>query len=634
GHIPPRPSPLHSDTKHLEYGGAIFVLHGSATVTNSSFVNNRAKSFGGALHSEYGGIAVSNSTFHGNAAAEGGALNVHFGSATLTHVTMADNVATQTSGDEIANLQGRIFLRNSIIHSTGEAADCTGGLTQSAGNLSPDGSCAARASADPRLGKLIGSPAYRPLLDGSPAVDAALAEFCPASDQIGRPRPYGGGCDIGAIESTTAIPAAPTPAPAVCSFYDQIIAANTDRQAGACPAGNGADTITLREDITLQSRLPEIISGLTIEGSGHSISGAGRVPIFTVRGAWLKINNLTMTEGNNPRGNGGAINMLDHASVVVNNSSFIRNEARNGGAITMFGRGSRLVVYDSRFTGNITGGSPGGNGGAIDMRRGELHISGSSFSGNRAFKGGAIDIASGGEVNITNSTFSGNYARGFGGALAANAPQTTLRHVTMVNNEAKEGSGVWARALDISNLRIRNSIIAGGIGVACSGPLTQNIGNLIEDGSCSPRLSGAPLLGEWTGSPGYHEPQDGSPAVDAADPRFCPPTDQLGNARPHGGGCDIGAIESGAAPPPVARSASADTPPMTDCLVTTTHALNFRDGPSLASARIGHVPQGATVKASDRTQDWFSVEYRGIAGWISADYVVSEGNCDIVSPGE
>lgn len=39
----------------------------------------------------------------------------------------------------------------------------------------------------------------------------------------------------------------------------------------------------------------------------------------------------------------------------------------------------------------------------------------------------------------------------------------------------------------------------------------------------------------------------GSPALNAANPAFCPPTDQRGLARPFGAGCDIGAFES--APP-------------------------------------------------------------------------------------
>lgn len=45
-----------------------------------------------------------------------------------------------------------------------------------------------------------GSPAYFPLLEDSPAIDAADDEYCPETDSIGTPRPQGAGCDIGAYE--------------------------------------------------------------------------------------------------------------------------------------------------------------------------------------------------------------------------------------------------------------------------------------------------------------------------------------------------------------------------------------------------------------------------------------------------
>ena len=533
-------------------------------------------------------------------------------------MTLLDNEATGANGDAIINYGGTVRLYNSIIHSEGEAADCDGGLTQSRGSLSSDGTCAERASADPRLDKLIGAPAYHPLLDGSPAVDAALAEFCPARDQIGASRPIGGGCDIGAIESTSASPAPATPAPKVCDLHDQILAANSDRRSGHCPAGNGADTITLSADVALTSRLPQITSGLTIEGNGHAISGDGRFPIFTVRGAWLKINNLTMTEGSDPRGNGGALKMLDDTSVVVNRSRFVNNRAESGGAIFMFGRNSRLVVYDSSFRDNASEYL----GGAIEMRAGELIVSGSSFTGNRSGSGAAIHVNSGDKVTVSNSSFSGNVAERLGGAVAAYFPQTTLTHVTMLNNEAEEGGGVWAaEGRHTSNLRLRNSVIAGGIGGDCVGPLTQNIGNLIEDGSCSPRFGGDPLFGEETGFPAWHPLLAGSPAIDGADARFCPAKDQAGAPRPQGGGCDIGAIESSLAKAEEALSRQA----LADCRVTTTHVLNFRDGPR--GNRIGSVPRAATLAAVARTAGWFNVEHRGASGWISADYVVAQGDC-------
>ncbi len=62
-----------------------------------------------------------------------------------------------------------------------------------------------------------------------------------------------------------------------------------------------------------------------------------------------------------------------------------------------------------------------------------------------------------------------------------------------------------------------------------------------------------------------------------------------------------------------------------ECTVTTTDYLNFRAAPS--GNKIGLVPQGATLDAVDRQGDWFMVYYNGAQGWISADYVTTQGKC-------
>ena len=62
-----------------------------------------------------------------------------------------------------------------------------------------------------------------------------------------------------------------------------------------------------------------------------------------------------------------------------------------------------------------------------------------------------------------------------------------------------------------------------------------------------------------------------------------------------------------------------------DCRVTTTAGLNFRDAPN--GNKIGLVPQGTAVDALDRSGDWFKVEYDRVRGWISASYVITQGNC-------
>ena len=59
--------------------------------------------------------------------------------------------------------------------------------------------------------------------------------------------------------------------------------------------------------------------------------------------------------------------------------------------------------------------------------------------------------------------------------------------------------------------------------------------------------------------------------------------------------------------------------------MTTTHGLNLRDGPS--GNIVGAVPPNEAHAALARTPGWFQVDKEGTRGWISADYVVTEGDC-------
>ncbi|HET6823672.1 MAG TPA: PxKF domain-containing protein, partial [Anaerolineales bacterium] len=79
------------------------------------------------------------------------------------------------------------------------------------------------------------------------------------------------------------------------------------------------------------------------------------------------------------------------------------------------------------------------------------------------------------------------------------------------------------------------------------GTLATNVNNLIEDGSCSPAISGDPVLGPLQDNGGTTHTMAlgaGSPAADAAEDSACPATDQRGATRPQGPHCDIGAFEA------------------------------------------------------------------------------------------
>jgi len=272
-----------------------------------------------------------------------------------------------------------------------------------------------------------------------------------------------------------------------------------------------------------------------------------------------------------------------------------------------------LTVNGSQFVQNRASRT----GGAIDGNVGGATITNSSFVENSAGQsGGAINLLNHPRLEVTNSSFINNGAGWGGGALAVeNGARATLTHVTVHSNVLyaiqRLESGFGAQ----SAINLRNSVITGSRNLLhCQGPLTENIGNLIRGGSCEPMLSDDPMLEEPSGGATLVSPLPGSPAIRAADPRFCPETDQIGRPRAIVGPCDIGAIES----IPVRQA-------LDDCAVTTIHVLNFRAEPN--GTRIGQVRNNRRLSASARTPGWFQVEDQGAVGWISADYVETEGDC-------
>ncbi len=181
---------------------------GELTLTSSSFTDNTAASNGGGISNYKGTVTLTNSSLSDNSAdkGSGGGLFANAGIVTLSHVTIANNAAGHGGGiyivgEEYAPL---LNLHNSII-AYNIGGDCFAEtIDENRGNLVEDGSCFADPSGDPMFDELVepedGSPAYYPLLEGSPAIDAASDDFCVETDQIDTARPQGGTCDIGAIE--------------------------------------------------------------------------------------------------------------------------------------------------------------------------------------------------------------------------------------------------------------------------------------------------------------------------------------------------------------------------------------------------------------------------------------------------
>jgi predicted outer membrane repeat protein len=269
------------------------------------------------------------------------------------------------------------------------------------------------------------------------------------------------------------------------------------------------------------------IGTLTVTNSTFSGNGGVGGAISNNRTATVISSTFSGNGGGNGYYGGGGIFNDSSGTLTVNTSTFSGNySSTGGGGIDNFGM---LSVTDSTFLNNTSSMSYGSGGGIANFRRnsddpaGTLTVSNSTFSGNSANGGGGI--ASGGTLTLTNSTFVGNYAA-FGGGIASN------------------------------NFSMTNTIIAySPAGGDCSGYNVTGGNNLIDDPGQACGLTSTngniigldPLLGPLANNGGptlTFLPQPGSPAINSGDNAVCPAFDQRGVARPQGGICDIGAVES------------------------------------------------------------------------------------------
>ncbi|MEW6284862.1 MAG: CSLREA domain-containing protein, partial [Chloroflexota bacterium] len=210
------------------YGGGVS-NDGTLTITNSTFSGNSAGGYygyGGGVYNDAGTLTITNSAFSGNGAGGfygyGGGVYNSGGTLTVTNSTFSGNRAGGYggvySGGGVYNSGGTATLKNTIIANSTSGGDCMGAPLNGSNinNLIEDSvnACGLTHGVngniigfDPNLGALTGSPAYFPLLPGSPAIDAGTNTGCPTDSQNGVTRPKDGDnngsaiCDIGSYEA-------------------------------------------------------------------------------------------------------------------------------------------------------------------------------------------------------------------------------------------------------------------------------------------------------------------------------------------------------------------------------------------------------------------------------------------------
>jgi hypothetical protein len=201
----------------FESGGGLY-NNGTLIITNSAFSGNSAGGLafsggGGAIFNNGGTASITNSTFSGNTAAgidlgKGGGMFNNGGIAGIANSTFAGNaVGAYSSGGGIYNT-GTVTLSNTIM-SGNAGGNCAGAITNGGNNIDSASTCGwvsangSMRNTDPLLGSATGSPAYFPLLPGSPAIDGVTYNApngAPSTDQRGLARPQGVRYDIGAFE--------------------------------------------------------------------------------------------------------------------------------------------------------------------------------------------------------------------------------------------------------------------------------------------------------------------------------------------------------------------------------------------------------------------------------------------------
>lgn len=457
-----------SDNKAQTSGGGIYNAgSGTVTLTDSELKTNIALSQGGGLYSSGGQVSIVDSDLTGNTAGSGAGIS-NTAEMNLTGGIISGNIA-DSSGGGIMNFGGLEVVYGTI---SGNMANSGGGIN-SFGNLSITNTLLSGNEVDQNGGAILNS---------SGTLTLTKVEILDNTSN------YGGGIYHNSSQAMTLV--------------DNIISKNiANQQGGGVYCGSASmDTVnTIQNSNFLEN---------TSVNYGGGIYNFGNLEITYSR---FEANTATNHSG------GGIYTYGDDATTRVEQSTFIKNAAFNGGGIMNH---SNLEIVDSSFIENSALGISGYGGGINNQKN--LQISNSTLSGNLAAYGG------GGVLNSIN-----------GSMLMINC--------TLTGNTANNGGGLH----NVGSLDFANTIIANSVSVSdCwndSGTITTNTHNLVMDGTCSPDVSGDPLLyalGEYGGPTLTHALIGGSPAIDAGDLDECPAKDQRGKPRPQGAGCDIGAFEA------------------------------------------------------------------------------------------
>ena len=449
----------------------------SASVDSCTFINNTASNQGGAVYE--GGktgkatLDIKNSTFTNNSAKEGSAIysgdNLNIDDDTTftnnmvymyyTGTLNIGEIKTFTDLQKAINMvEGDIHLSSNVTMLASEADNFVNGIVvDHLVNLKCDGFTINANN----LGRIFNVTSTADKLN---IYNANLIN---------------GNADIGgAIYNTGSV-----------YTYNTNFINNTAATMGGAVFNNG--TLTIQKCIVDNNDITKRTSSDSEDYGGAAI--------YNWYDSTLFIKNSTISNNLKNYKNGdyvvGAVTSLGK-TIISQNSYFVNNSGRWGGAITTSGsslpgkkvnelsisdstfskngglygagifiQGSKFSITSCVFDSNTASGKGNmtpndNNGAAIEVTNTDKAITGtiskSTFTNNKAQYGGAIDICAG-TIKITNSKFINNSADEEGGAIDINAlngnPKVTISGSKFINNSAPLGGAI----LNIKDLTVKGS---------------------------------------------------------------------------------------------------------------------------------------------------------------------------------
>ncbi len=450
-HIVVQQSAITRNTAHFQGGGVfarIPVTFENVTIAENKALNGSAD-IGNWQRGGGGGMRVDQSAV-----------------VTLRHVTLANNHAGYSGG----GLMGAgIHLQNSLIADNSAdsiARNCAQTVLDQGGNVQwgETSECHANIpNRDPKLAPLAMNGGFSEtmgLTTGSGAIDIANLANCAERDQRNWVRPQGNGCDAGAFEGNgnynTPTPTPNTPTPIVTTPPPTITPSPTPSGTPptvtpptVTPPTVTPPTVTPRPPTitplppTVTPITPTPITPTPIVVPGDSIVGNGSAASCTeiefasaiVNGGHITFNcgsqahtiRLTrrhiLTKNSELDGTGSqiALDGQNNSALLAANSdltikltnlSLINASSDESGAALHVGERTQLTITNVRFQNNVSRAltlTCDGGGAVFADQDSVLQVTGSTFSGNRANNGGAIN-ARRSKFTLQDSTFTTNHA--------------------------------------------------------------------------------------------------------------------------------------------------------------------------------------------------------------------------------